>query len=279
MIKSIVILIFIFLLFYNRYFLISDDYGDNSSRKILKIWLPKWLLYILETSVWLVFFISLYYLINFEQQSIFLIGISLFDLIVTSLYFYWTRYYNLKYSWKVETIKNINKDGFEIHHYKNGRLKNNRQIKWNDISRIKLTYNLDILLNNGEWINIDTKTEHYHQLLKILPTHLPKASISQIREKFRRLKSCKICGSIAVDYKTCEACGTAVWNSTLKKSYDNPMNYVRAKQLDLFASLHKNSLQRIAFSSNDTFELDKNWQPMVTQEEIIKQSKKLIWVL
>ena len=112
-----------------------------------------------------------------------------------------------------------------------------------------------------------------------MPNYLPNISRIQVNAKFKRLKSCPICGSIAVDYKTCKACGTKVWNSNFKKHYRNPQDYIRKKQLDLFASLHKNSLQKIAFSNNDTFELDKNWQPIVTQKEIIKQSKKLFWVL
>lgn len=256
-----------------------NNYETETIKKRLKIWFPIWLFYGFELVIWFILLSSVNYLLSTKVHQQLLIALSITGIIVPFIYLYLIKDYDLRQRWTIDTVKNINEYGFEIHTYKNGHLKKNTLIRWESISRIKVTYNLDILLNTGEWINLDTKTEHYHYLLKSLQNYLPNISKSQIKKKFSRLKPCPICGSIAVDYKHCEACGTAIWKSEFKRNYDNPMNYVRAKQLDLFASLHKNSIQKIAFSSNDTFELDKNWQPIITQAEIINQSKKLFWVL
>lgn len=83
-----------------------------------------------------------------------------------------------------------------------------------------------------------------------------------------------VCGSIASNCYHCLACETPIWRKEFSKYYANKRDYVKAKQLNLFASLQKNSQEALIFNRDETFDLHQNWKLLLSEEEMSRYSRK-----
>ncbi len=61
--------------------------------------------------------------------------------------------------------------------------------------------------------------------------------------------------------------------------YPTQKAYIYAKQLDLFASLHKKGAQSFMFNRDTTFKMAKEWTLSVAESDILNYSLRSFWVL
>ena len=94
---------------------------------------------------------------------------------------------------------------------------------------------------------------------------------------FSNLKTCVVCGAIAFNDSECLSCGCTNWTNELEKDYLNYEEYVKANQLDIFATLEKNEKFCDFKIIDKNFEFDSNWTPMVTKKEVLEFSEKEYW--
>lgn len=261
------------------------DYSFELSdlgKKEIKIWFSKWLydsLIGVSYSLLLIETIWTFVALSNEHWKV---GIILFltTIIHALIARRFRKKYRIKKKWIFETFENINSNGFEIQVIKNKKIQSVETILWSDIKKVIVSKRLTkVFKKNGKRIILSFFTKHYFRLIRQLPNYCSDVTTHQVNEVFRRFKPCLICGSVAADYSSCKACGTHVWSKTFNKHYENKGAYVKAKQLDLFASLHKKDLQSLTFSRDETFKLYGEWKLLVTEEEILKYSKKRFWIL
>ena len=261
--------------------LYSYSYYFSEGKKELKIWLSNWIINFINGS-----FIILFSF-NFMFTFILLFGefwimsiLSLVISIIGIVYFKVGSKYQSNQNWSISTIENINKDGFEIHLIKNRKIQSIKKVWWENIAKASLKKNeLRLHTKSGEKIFLDFSIKHFYALIRQIPKDFTNISYRQVSAHFKGLKPCLICGSIAANNYQCLACETPVWRKEFSKYYDNKRDYVKAKQLDLFASLQKNGQQAITFNRDETFQLQSNWKLLVSEEEIEKYSRKKWWIL
>lgn len=91
------------------------------------------------------------------------------------------------------------------------------------------------------------------------------------------LQTCEICGYIAItsDKKECGYCGTLTWDNQRKiKGYDDKQEWLKDEQLFWFSL--DSLTQPIDFYepvSDEGFNKDKNWKPIITQQDLIDDFK------
>lgn len=176
----------------------------------------------------------------------------------------------------IKVINDINDRGFTLNHNQK-----KTKIYWKDIQNIELEDDRVILVRllNGKEIKIDDEYSRWYSFLKKIPN--PKLKTTQIPEfletTFSNLKTCKVCGSIAMNSEKCLSCGTNCFNHELKKEFKNEIDYVKSEQLELFCTDDKHEKIDFYEEEKDGFERDKNWNPIVTEKEVIEYSRTNYW--
>lgn len=259
----------------------SYSYFFNEGKREIKIWLPyKMVQSIIDgfkILIWLSFLSTFITLLN-EYWSIAII--SLIISIVGITYFRIRSNYQSHLIWSISTIENIDESSFEIHQIENGKIKSIEKILWEDIAKASLRKDeLRLYTRDGQRMFISPKTKHFYTLIRQIPKNFTNITFRQVNAHFKDLKPCLICGSVAANGYHCLSCETPVWRKQFSKYYENKRDYVKAKQLDLFASLQKNSQQALTFSRDETFDLHKHWKLLVSEEDIKKYSQKNWWIL
>ena len=177
---------------------------------------------------------------------------------------------------EIKIISNINSDGFTIE--KNQ--KKNRII-WDEIKEVSLSTkkNLLIKFTNGKQTNISAEYSCWYLLIQNIPsTKLKDSGIPEyIDQMFKNLKTCKICGAIAVKSKKCLSCSSMKYNDELRIEFLDELEYIKSEQLELFST--DNEFEEIDYFLNekDGFKRSSKWEPIVTEREIIEYSREYYW--
>lgn len=173
---------------------------------------------------------------------------------------------------EIKIITDIDDYGFTLYH--NQR---ERRVYWKKVSSIHLKKNriLLIRLKSLKEIKIDHEYYRWYALLKkISNSKLKTTEISEFLEKtFRNLSTCKVCGSIAANHTKCLSCGSDCFNDKLGEEFENETAYIKSEQLELFCTMEREEKIDFHEEAKDGFEKDKNWKPIVTNEEVIEYSK------
>ncbi len=103
---------------------------------------------------------------------------------------------------------------------------------------------------------------NWYNLLKNIPDKkMYDEQIKEFRKEiFRDLKSCKICGKIAIKNHECLSCGLEEYNDSLKEEFPDEKKYIKEEQLEMFATHNKKDVVRFVDNSNgyDGFERKVN---------------------
>lgn len=184
---------------------------------------------------------------------------------------------------KYKPIIGVEKNGFTIHYIK----KDSKKYFWSQIKRFELISNTKISIQNinNKVITLsENDYNNWHFLLKVLPIEFRNDRIEQLtNEYFKDLKTCKICGKIAVKNSSCLHCfnsyeTTDFENSLIILSTDqiDKNNYIksRIKQEQLFWFSYNEMDKKVDFYYDCfVFETDRNWKPLVTEREVIEYNK------
>lgn len=259
----------------------SDDSQLISGKKEMKIWFPLWIFQLIDLLLQLSFGIGLLMGFTLMSEEKWLSALPFFIITIIGIFYYHFRdTFTVNLGWSISKIENINQEGFEIHIIKNGKTESIKKIFWENIAKVSLSKNeLRLQTKNDQKTYLNTSTQHFYALIKQIPKRFTNITTQQVNEYFEYLNPCLVCGAIASNHFKCNACETLVWTNSFNKYYPNKQAYIKAKQLDLFASLQKNGQQALTFSRDETFELNSNWQLLVSEEEIKTYSKKKLWIL
>ena len=177
------------------------------------------------------------------------------------------------FSIKSQRIEGINKQGFKI--AIGTKLK---QYYWRDIKWIKFDKErFRLIFKEESKVVIDNKTINLYLLLKNIPLGHKDFDYAYIDSFFSNLTTCFVCGAVALKDSKCLSCGCTTWTNELEKDYPNYEEYVKANQLDIFATMDKNEKFSDFKIIDKNFEFDSNWTPMVTKKEVLEFSEKEYW--
>lgn len=172
----------------------------------------------------------------------------------------------------IKVINEINDQGFQLSENKKKTI-----FHWADIQSVSLEDEKCILIKfiNKKELRIDNTYYPWYLLLQKIPSSkLESLQISHFLEKtFSNLKTCKVCGSIALKNETCLSCGSETFNQSHKEEFENEIAYNRSEQLELFSTIGKNENVDFYEDENDGFRRDITWKPIVTEKEVLKYSE------
>lgn len=155
-----------------------------------------------------------------------------------------------------------------------------REVEWPEVKSVQFTKSKDDLvihLNNGEHYNIPVDTSGLVSLFKSMPASLIsddlKADLVQIESE---LKSCKVCGNVAVWQNQCNVCHSDqddVINSDAAIELQN----IKEEQLQLFATYEEDEPIDWEFHIDPLYKRDANWKLLVSEEEVLEFSRENTW--
>ena len=216
-------------------------------------------------------------LLYFQKEDVILglqagLLISLFWgllLLIIKIVFHIPKLFSKK-SYRIELTDNI---GFRI-----AKGNSHKQYYWRDIHWIQFEKEkFRLIIKDKKTLVIDLQTQNLYMLLKNIPLGYKDFDYSYINSFFSNLKTCKVCGAIAVNESECLSCGCMTWNSELEKEYASYDEYVKENQLDIFSTMDQNE-KFSDFKINDiNFEFDPDWSPLVTKKEVLEYSKMEYW--
>lgn len=172
-----------------------------------------------------------------------------------------------------KTITSITIKGFKL---LNGS--KTKQYYWDDFHSAIINKDLSLLQLKGKAnITINSKVGNFYALLKKIPRGLKELEYQLIETFFSELETCVVCSCIAVKNDKCFVCSSESWNAEIAKEYTSYSDYIKANQLEIFATMEKGEVFCDFKLNNINFETDKNWKPMVTKKEVLEYSKKEFW--
>jgi len=183
----------------------------------------------------------------------------------------WTKdFINLK------VINDVSAKGFTLKDFQK-----ERKINWDDIKNVELQNEqvISVRLLNGKEIKIDNEYFRWYSLLKNIPASKLKSTIIPdfLERTFKNLKTCKVCGSIAMNSQKCLSCRSEIYDQELKEESKTEIDYIKSEQLELFCTTSKHEKVDFYEEEKDGFERDKSWKPIISEEEVIEYSKKNCW--
>lgn len=178
-------------------------------------------------------------------------------------------------------ISNINEMGFKFSTHKNGN--QDKYYQWKYIRKISLKndHDLNIEFENEAAITLKKEFIGYNELLKKIPTEkLSNPAIKAYQKsRFENLKTCKICGFIALKNKECMFCRVDDYSKAKEESNFSEADYLKEEQLEHFSTMGPD--EKVNFfpenDPEDLFEMDENWKPIVSEKEVLDFSKKEYW--
>jgi len=177
------------------------------------------------------------------------------------------------FSVKHQRIEGINSKGFKI--AKGTKLK---PYYWRDIKWIKFDKEkFRLIFKEKNKVVIDKKTQNLYLLLKNIPLGFKDFDYEYIDSFFSNLTTCVVCGAVAFNDSKCLSCSCTNWTNVLEKEYLNYEEYVKANQLEIFATMEKNEKFSDFKIIDKNFKFDSNWTPMVTKTEVLTYSEKEFW--
>lgn len=221
--------------------------------------------------------LSIHFLFQFNLGLFFAIGLLTFA--IYHAFLWWIQNITIIPKLNLYFIRNISIKGFELVYKEKVRT-----CRWKDVHTIDWNQKAEILTfhtSNGKPLKIKKDFIGFYKLLKQLPENMMGEKLKAYqKETFSNLITCKICGNIAFKKDRCLCCGSESFNDELREEFKTEEAYIKAEQLEYFSTMDK--YEKVDFFTDeegDTFRLDKNWKPLVTEEEVLAYSKEEWWNL
>ena len=178
------------------------------------------------------------------------------------------------FSKNVEVITiDENNEGFSV---KRGA--RTKKYVWGDFTHVYLDDTFTkLFLNGSKNVKISSNSLQFYLLLRSLPTGYMGLDYSKIKDFFEHLETCKICGSIAVRDEICLDCGCSVYDSELDQDYASENEFIIDNQLNVFCVFEENEPFHDFKLEFIGFDLDPNWKPLVSKQDVLYYSKKHFW--
>lgn len=177
------------------------------------------------------------------------------------------------FSGKFKAISTITNNGFSI-----GNGKKNVQYRWDDFDSAEIhPSNLEVKLKGRKKLIINEKFFSFYTFLKKIPHYYKGFDYNIIDNFFDQLQPCKVCGLISATNEKCLYCNSTEWNTEIEKEYHTYQAYLKASQLEVFATWDKNEPFCDFKLTDHAFEADPSWKPLVTKKEVLEYSKKECW--
>jgi hypothetical protein len=177
------------------------------------------------------------------------------------------------FSGKYKAISSITNNGFSL-----GNGKKNVQYRWDDFDTAEINPSrLEVKLKGRKKLIINDQFFSFYTFLKKIPHHYKSFYYNTIDNFFDQLQPCKVCGLIAATTEKCLYCNSVEWNTEIEKEYHTYEAYVKASQLEVFATWEKNEPFCDFKLTNHAFNTDPDWKPLVTKKEVLDYSKKECW--
>lgn len=173
-------------------------------------------------------------------------------------------------------IDAISTNGFKIKH------KNRKTIvSWQSLTSVKFNKDYTVLKinQNGKVQKIHKNAINWYKLIQSVPSSFDSFDFEYVNKLINRLTTCNVCGSIAVDDKTCLDCGHIMFDSNIQLDYKSEEEYLKAEQLELFATMDKNEKFEGFYSDSNNFKTDSEWSPLITEDELMIYSEREYWSL
>jgi ribosomal protein L32 len=171
-------------------------------------------------------------------------------------------------------IDNISINGFEINH-KNKKT----SINWKSLTSVEFNKKYtDLLINsNGKVQKIHKNAINWYKLIQSVPSSFDSFDYEYVNKLINRLTTCNICGSIAIDKKTCLDCGSSIFDNNIELDYNGEEEYLKAEQLELFATMNNDEKFDGFYSDSNNFKIDSDWTPLITEKELMEYSEREFW--
>lgn len=172
-------------------------------------------------------------------------------------------------------IDGIDKDKFSIISQNSKEI-----IHWKSIDGAKLDKGKNLIINfkDKQKINIEKDCIGWFPLIKSienLQLQLGVKLTKYINTTFKDLKSCEICGYIALRKNNCLNCLTDKYNEYKLVDFESKYEYIKEEQLEYFGVDSPN--EKIEFYPNENdfeiFKFDAKWKLIATEQEVRRYSK------
>lgn len=231
--------------------------------------------------------INCYYNLFYALQ--FIVGITgIFVALFIFLYLI-IKFSNRSLNVEIKGVSEIDNLGFKISTTKISKktTSNEKRYFWKDINSVKFeeTLNYNLTLNGKEEINLDKTYSNLFALVLNIPSgKLDEETKQQVELIKKSFETCKICGTIAVYNEVCRDCGCLVWNDEIEvynsdttEYYSSAEEYIKAEQLETYATMEENEKVEDFIFESEYFEFDSNWQPSITKADVLKYSEENFW--
>jgi hypothetical protein len=195
----------------------------------------------------------------------------------------WVRYFSsLDSNSILQFVSDIDSKGFEVYKgYEAFKQNKPQKFLWKEIDYLKLDDRNHLLIKpfEGKQIELREKCGGWFKLLTQIPKSKQKdPQVSDyLAEIFSKLETCKGCGRIAFKNNECLNCGIEAFDDELKQEFETEIEYIRDEQLEYFGTDDGTEKVEFYLEENEVFQLDKNWKPIVTEEEVIAYSQENYW--
>ena len=144
-------------------------------------------------------------------------------------------------------------------------------IFWKDVDDIKLEENqLLFIKENHIFFKIDKDyCMSWYQLIQDIPAGFKSYDYTYVKDFFKSLKGCEICGLNAVSDRTCLYCDYDIWSDDLLKNFNSKGAYIKQSQLEHFDPGDED--EPIALNNNPEgtgFTSYPDWKPLITEADI-----------
>lgn len=98
----------------------------------------------------------------------------------------------------------------------------------------------------------------WYEFIQNIPSRYKEYDFNYVTEFMNSLKSCGVCGIIAVRENKCLVCKNLSWN---KQMTENEIDYIKLKQSEFYSDLIKEGIKiKKVAEPEHGFKADKNWK-------------------
>ena len=135
-----------------------------------------------------------------------------------------------------------------------------KELEWNDVKSIRFSNNDKVLIVKTAENEIALNDDQigWFEFIQNIPESFKQFDFKKVNFIIDSLKSCEVCGIVAVRNNICKVCDSEPWNQNSGKS---KIDYLKEKQLEHFEYELKNKteIKKIA-EPEQGFKADNNWK-------------------
>ncbi len=131
---------------------------------------------------------------------------------------------------------------------------------WKKINSVQFSENWNevVFEKVGKKIGLKNNYIGWYEFIQNVPTKFKEFDFDYVSELMNSLKTCRVCGIIAVRENECIVCKTTTWNNEM---IENETEYIKSKQSELYSKLIKNGIEIKKLAEPEHgFKADKNWE-------------------